>query len=70
MTASSSECHSACSGLSIFISQSTPFSLPTWTGEYQDESGHSRWFMSMLFNLFRQTDYEHQLCGDSPGLLL
>lgn len=51
-------------------SQSTPFSLPTWTGEYQDESGHSRWFMSMLFNLFRQTDYEHQLCGDSPGLLL
>jgi hypothetical protein len=46
--------------------QPTPFSLATWSGDYHQQSGHSRWFMAMQFNLFGQSGYCHG-CGHGPG---
>jgi hypothetical protein len=47
------------------LQQPTPFSLAAWSGQYQEPSGHSRWFMAMQFNLFGQSGYCHD-CRHGP----
>jgi hypothetical protein len=39
----------------------TPFSLPSWEGKCSKHGGHTRWFMTILNNMFGHNDYRHAM---------
>jgi hypothetical protein len=48
-----------------FDASVTPFSLPSWGGGCSEKGGHTRWFMTILNNLFGHNDYRHAMSHSS-----